>query len=205
MMKMVVLIPSYRRPDDLERCLCALSQQVRAPDQVLVVARLGDDATNSVATAWLTRLPLEVVVVTLPGQVQALNAGLARVRGDIVAITDDDAAPRPDWLARIEAHFAADPKLGGVGGRDWVHQNGVVEMGERSVVGRVHWFGRISGNHHLGAGNARDVDVLKGSNCAFRLAVLQPLGFDACLKGAGAQVHNDMMASLAVKRAGCVK
>jgi hypothetical protein len=66
----------------------------------------------------------------------------------------------------------------------------------------VHWFGRISGNHHLGAGNARDVDVLKGSNCAFRLAVLQPLGFDACLKGAGAQVHNDMMASLAVKRAG---
>jgi len=201
-MKMVILIPSYRRPVDLERCLCALSQQVRAPDQVVVVARLGDDATKSVATAWLTRLPLEIVEVGVPGQVHALNSGLARCRGDIVAITDDDAAPRPDWLERIATHFAADPKLGGVGGRDWIYNDGVIEIGDRKTVGKILWFGRLVGDHHLGAGDPRAVDILKGANFAFRLEALRPVGFDRRLRGAGAQVHNDMLACWAIRRKG---
>jgi hypothetical protein len=96
----------------------------------------------------------------------------------------------------------ADPTLGGVGGRDWVHHNGVLEAGERAVVGRVLWYGRVVGNHHLGIGGAREVDILKGANCAFRMAAIGPIGFDTRLLGKGAQLHNDMVASLAVKRAG---
>jgi len=147
-------------------------------------------------------MPMFTVEVNVPGQVHALNAGLAQCAGDVVAITDDDAAPRRDWLARIEAHFLADPKLGGVGGRDWVHHNGMLEPGERAVVGRVLWYGRVVGNHHLGIGGAREVDILKGANCAFRMAAIGPIGFDTRLLGKGAQLHNDMVASLSVKRAG---
>ena len=92
----------------------------------------------------------------------ALNAGLAHCTGDVLAITDDDAAPRSHWLARIEGHFASDPKIGAVGGRDWIYHDGVVELGDSTVVGRILWFGRVVGNHHRGVGPARDVDLLKG-------------------------------------------
>ena len=97
-----VLVPSYRRPADLERCLAAISAQHRAADQVLVVARVGDQETFSVVQKWRERLPLDVVEITVPGVVQAMAAGLARCECDVLAITDDDAAPRPDWLERIE-------------------------------------------------------------------------------------------------------
>jgi cellulose synthase/poly-beta-1,6-N-acetylglucosamine synthase-like glycosyltransferase len=201
-MRLSVLVPSYRRPKDLERCLRAIAGQARPADQVLVVARGGDAETVAVSRAWQTALPLECVAVDIPGQVQALNAGLKRCTGDVVAITDDDAAPRPEWLRRIERHFAADPALGGVGGRDWIHRNGALDTASRSLVGRVLWFGRIAGNHHLGGGPVREVDILKGANCAFRMPAIGPIGFDERLRGNGAQVHNDMAASLAVKRAG---
>ncbi len=201
-MKVSVLIPSYRRPVDLLRCLTALAVQVRLADQVLVVARTGDDETLALAKTWADRLPLEIVEVGVPGQVHALNAGLERCSGDVVAITDDDAAPRPEWLARIERHFVSDPKIGGVGGRDWIYNDGVIELGDSAVVGCILWFGRIVGDHHRGAGPVRDVDILKGANCSFRVNAIRHIGFDRRLRGAGAQVHNDMMISLAVRRAG---
>ncbi|ONQ99134.1 glycosyl transferase, partial [Burkholderia cenocepacia] len=44
-MKISVLVPTYRRPADLARCLLALQRQQRLPDEVIVVARPEDDAT----------------------------------------------------------------------------------------------------------------------------------------------------------------
>lgn len=198
-----VLVPSYRRPDDLRRCLEALCSQQLRPAQVIVVARDVDESTHRVAQAFADRLPLEIVKVSEPGQVHALNAGLLRIGGGIVAITDDDAAPHHDWLARIVAHFEADSRIGGVGGRDWVHTpDGAVVNGKKAKVGRVQWFGRIVGNHHIGTGPAREVDILKGANMSFRLATIKGLRFDTSLHGQGAQVNNDMCFSLAVKRRG---
>jgi cellulose synthase/poly-beta-1,6-N-acetylglucosamine synthase-like glycosyltransferase len=196
------LIPSFHRERDLERCLTAILAQNRQPDEVLVVARAGDTATYHTVASWRERIPLRLVEITVPGQVQALNAGLARCIGDVVVITDDDAAPRPDWVSRIEAHFVTDEKIGAVGGRDWVNENGVAEMGARRISGKILWFGRVIGNHHLGFGPARDVDILKGVNCAFRLAAIRPIGFDPRLRGIGAQVHNDMLACLSIRHAG---
>jgi cellulose synthase/poly-beta-1,6-N-acetylglucosamine synthase-like glycosyltransferase len=201
-MKVSVVVPTYRRHHELHRCCEALACQSRAADQVVIVVRAGDKESAEVVTTWRRGLEIEIVQVMLSGQVHALNAGLKRCTGDIVAITDDDAAPRADWLARIEAYFEADPKLGGLGGRDWVHQDGIVEAAEQALVGRVLWYGRVVGNHHLGVGGVREVDVLKGANCAFRMAAIGPIGFDTRLLGKGAQVHNDMVASLAVKQAG---
>ncbi|KWH43059.1 glycosyltransferase family 2 protein [Burkholderia stagnalis] len=203
-MKISVLVPTYRRPADLARCLQALQRQARAPDEVIVVARPEDDATHerladpSVGGA----LPLQVVPVDVPGQVAALNKGLDSAHGDIVAITDDDAAPRPDWLARVEAAFEADPRVGAVGGRDWVHEKGRVLDESRERVGQLTLSGKIVGNHHLGVGGAREVDMLKGANMSYRRAAIERLRFDTRLRGAGAQVHNDMAFSMRVQRDG---
>jgi len=198
-----VLIPTYRRADDLRRCLDAIAAQRRTADEVLAVVRLEDAESQTVLREYAARLPrLRQVDVSLPGQVQALNSGLDAAVGDIVAITDDDAAPRPDWLERIEAWFASDARIGGVGGRDWVHHGDRLEDKVRTVVGKLQWYGRCVGNHHLGIGGARQVDFLKGANMSYRRAAIGALRFDTRLRGGGAQVHNDLGFSLAVRRRG---
>lgn len=202
-MTISVLIPTYRRTTDLARCLEALKGQTRFPDEVLVVARNEDTETRDLLTDFdPEHLVLRKVAVEKPGTVAALNAGLDVAEGDIIAITDDDAAPHSDWLARIEEHFRSDPGVGGVGGRDWVHRGGRVDDGEREVVGKVRWFGRIITNHQLGVGKPREVDILKGVNSSYRSAALQGLRFDERLRGEGAQTCEDYCFSMAVKRAG---
>ena len=70
------------------------------------------------------------------------------------------------------------------------------------MVGKVQWFGRVIGNHHLGVGEPREVDVLKGTNMSYRRSAVHGTSFDKRLRGSGAQVHNDMAFSLLVKHLG---
>jgi GT2 family glycosyltransferase len=197
-----VLVPTYGRPESLRKCLAGLAAQERRPDRVIVVARPDDAPTQQVLDAARAELPLDRVPVERPGQVAALNAGLERLREDVVAITDDDCVPRRDWLARIERHFAADPRLGGVGGRDWLRQDGAPIVAERRVVGRMLWYGRFIGLHHLGTGRPREVDFLKGANMSYRGSALAGLRFDTHLRGAGTEQYNDWVFGLAVKASG---
>jgi glycosyltransferase involved in cell wall biosynthesis len=198
-----VFIPTYRRPRCLTRCLEALKKQTRLPDEVLVVARDGDAETRTMLRS-IDPHPLELRVVTVktPGLVAARNAALDAARGDIIAITDDDAAPLPEWLSRIEAHFRADQMVAGVGGLDRIYHGEWVEGKARGVVGMVQWHGRPVYNHHGGNGKPREVDFLKGANMSYRLAAIRNIRFDKRLRGTGAQVADDMSFSLAVKRAG---
>jgi glycosyltransferase involved in cell wall biosynthesis len=201
-LSVAVLIPTFRRPEELARCLSALAGQRRRPDRVLVVARAEDEPTRHVAAADHDGLTVERVLVEAPGQIAALNAGLDALREDIVAITDDDCIPRPDWLERIERHFAADPRLGGLGGPDRLTQGGMPVVGARRSVGRVFWYGRFVGLHQLGIGPVRDVELLKGANMSYRREAVGRLRFDTHLRGSGTEQHNDWTFSLAVRAAG---
>ncbi len=200
-MRISVLIPTWRRPRELTRCLAALDAQTRPPDEVLVVIREEDEDTPAVL-AEPRGFELRTVPVRTPGVVAALNEGLAQVTMDVVAITDDDTSPRADWLALIERRFAGDSGLGGIGGRDWVHHGDGVEDGERETVGKLRWYGRIVGNHHLGTGSMREVDILKGANMAYRRTALDGVRLDERLRGSGAQVHFEIDLSLMVKSQG---
>ncbi|AFZ26770.1 glycosyl transferase [Cylindrospermum stagnale PCC 7417] len=202
-MRNTVLIPTYRRPLDLSRCLLALQKQTKPVSQAIAIVRDTDTETWQFLSQFTNHnLPLQIVTVTQSGVVAALNAGLASVEGDIISITDDDAAPHPDWLEKITAHFTADSCIGAVGGRDWIHHDSKLEDDSRPVVGRLQWFGRVIGNHHLGVGVPREVDVLKGVNMSFRQKAIETLRFDQRMRGTGAQVHFEMAFTLTLKRAG---
>lgn len=203
MLTISVVIPTYRRPKDLARCLDALKKQKRPADEVLVVVRDTDTETQAfIQTLNPEFLPLRTATVKVSGVVAAMNVGMDAACGDIIAFTDDDAAPHTDWLERMEAHFLSDSNIGGVGGRDWVYHGTQLEDGEREVVGKVQWFGRVIGEHHLGVGGAREVDVLKGVNMSFRRSAIAQMHFDPRMRGTGAQVHFELAFSLALKRAG---
>lgn len=202
-MRLTALVPTYRRAEDLKRCLTALQDQIRRPDQVVVVVRGEDEMTQELLAShrW-DALRIEVIYSSNPGQVEALNTGLRAARGDVIAILDDDTAPWPDWLTRIEQHFQDEPRLGGLGGRDMIRADGFEKPVETSHVGRISWYGRWVGQAHRGSGPAREVDLIKGCNMSFRREAVAGVWFDKRLKGDGAQWFNDAAFTLAVKQKG---
>jgi len=203
MINITVIIPTYHRPKDLKRCLEALKKQICPANEVLVVVRDRDRETwEFFETFNFSSLPLEILKVTVPGVVAAMNLGLEASQGDIIAFTDDDAAPHPDWLESIKSNFMANDLLGGLGGRDRVYFGTQMINGEKEIVGRLQWFGRVIGNHHLGIGEPREVDVLKGVNMSFRRTAIASMTFDRRMRGTGAQVDFELAFCLKLKRAG---
>jgi len=203
-----VIVPSWRRSAELDRCLAALAAQHRAPDRVLVVLRPDDaEAHDVVRRRALDLEPVEVVTTERPGQVAALNAALAALAGatadDVVMFVDDDLVADPDWIERACARFATDPRLGGVCGRDRLWQEGVPVTGRTGRrIGSVTWFGRVTSLWHLGPDEVRTVAHLKGCAMAYRATAIAGLRFDERLRGSGAQPFNDTAFSMQVAARG---
>ena len=92
-MKISVVIPTYRRPDSLNRCLEGLRRQVRPADEVLVVTQDGDQESLEIA-AVLSHWPaVKVLRQAGGGAVGQYNLGLDSSRGDVIAITDQTLFP----------------------------------------------------------------------------------------------------------------
>ena len=196
-----VLICTYFRPEELRRALEGVAQQTRPPNVVLVVLRPHD--VGGIAAARASQVsPTTLLFVDEPGLVAARNVALAAASTDIMAFLDDDAVPRPDWLARLLSYYE-DPYVGAVGGRDRVHHDGVpVDEGPRSDVGTLTWYGRFVALHHRGTGSARDVDHLKGVNMSIRRAYVPDIRVERSLRGSGAQVHEGTSLCLHIKQLG---
>jgi cellulose synthase/poly-beta-1,6-N-acetylglucosamine synthase-like glycosyltransferase len=202
-MRLSVIVPTCRRPDDLLRCLQALRAQQRLPDEVLVALREDDSETLLALATWDPGvLPLRIVSVGQADASEARNRCLELATGDILVMTDDDTAPHREFLARIRARFVADPALGGLGGPDWIGGIELAEHERPAVVGRVRWWGRQVGNHHCGARAAQVVEWLKGANMSFRREALGNLRFGRGLRGRTAQFGEDIALSLQVHRSG---
>ena len=204
-MKITVIVPTYHRPIHLYNCLTSLKKQIRLPDEILTIVRDTDTLTwKFLASFNAELLPLKTLTVKVTGVVAAMNLGLDAAGGDIICFIDDDAVPHNDWLAKIESHFLADPELVGLGGRDRMYLGGekLVE-GQKLVVGKLQWFGRMIAYHHLGVGKPREVDFLKGVNMSYRREAIANMHFDRRMKGTGAQAHFEVSFCLSLKRAGC--
>lgn len=198
-----VLIPTYRRPRDLIRCLDALQTQEQPADDVMVIVRCDDTETQAVLDSYERgSLLLRMLVVNTPGTVYAHNFGIEACITDVLAMIDDDTVPHPQWLRIILEDFQADPGLGGLGGRDRCFDGESFDETQANTVGKLQWFGRAIGNHHRGYGGIRRVDILKGANMSFRASALEKARCDTRLRGKGAQPNEDISLTLAVKRAG---
>ena len=124
-----VQLPIYNELHTVERLLAAAAE-LDYPRDRLEIQVLDDstDATRWVAARTVARLRrqgVNVVHITRPDRAGfkagALAAGLARAKGELVAIFDADFLPPPDFLRRVVPHFA-DPTVGCIQTR-WGHLN----------------------------------------------------------------------------------
>jgi glycosyltransferase involved in cell wall biosynthesis len=186
----------------VKRCLDALENQSRRPDQIVVVYRPEDRETAAMLEAWTITDPGRRVAVEIerPGLVYALEAGTAASTSEVVAFMDDDAIPHPDWVPELIRGFM-DPSVGAVGGKLLDHVAGERVAGRIDVPGRVRWYGRIIWGHNLETGHYGGVDWLTGSNMAMRRALVR---HDTRLQhqSGGLAMANDLDACLHVRRSG---
>ena len=201
-----VIIPSYRRPRDLSRCLAALAGQTRLADEICVVVREDDVESRQLLRANRAGLPgLRGVTVQRPGLVAAINQGLEAAAGDILIFTDDDAEATDQWVEAIERWFTTDARVGAVGGRDWIQlaEHDLNDPKPTTEIGQFGLFGRIGGNHHCPCPvRPLEVAVLKGVNMSFRRVALQNRRIDERLRGTGAQVGSEIDLCLPLRRRG---
>ena len=101
-MRVSVVVPTFRRPELLGRCLAALARQSFEGEWEIIVA---DDANEPACRHLVERL-----VATIPrlryvgvtgrhGPAAARNRGWRLARGEIIAFTDDDCLSDSGWLA----------------------------------------------------------------------------------------------------------
>lgn len=174
-----VLIPSYRRPTQLLRCLASLWRQTVKPSEVIVVWQGGDEATRDACEALRAGECLKVIHNPIAGIVPAENLALRTAAGEVIFLIDDDAIAPEHWIERHLEHYR-DPAVGAVGGpADNFHPNGD-PFPRRTVepVGRLAWHGKLHGNMYdqdtMWRSRTPDaVDHLVGYNLSFRRTALE--------------------------------
>jgi|SRR5580704_1925464 glycosyltransferase involved in cell wall biosynthesis len=120
-MQVSVVIGTYNRAHLLKGTLEALASQ-EVPGslewEIVVVDNNSRDTTAHVVAAFskTTATPVRYVFEPRQGLSRARNRGIEEARGSIIAFTDDDVLPAPDWIAQTAA--AIDRwNAHGVGGR----------------------------------------------------------------------------------------
>ncbi len=113
-----VIIPTFRRPDGLQRAVQSLERQINAPAfEVVIVDNSPEACAQETVRALGQTLakPLVYVHEPAPGVANARNAGVAAASGDLVAFLDDDEEASPVWLSALletRSKFAASVVFG---------------------------------------------------------------------------------------------
>jgi glycosyltransferase involved in cell wall biosynthesis len=108
-----VIVSTFSRAPFLADLVTALARQtfdLRRFEVILVDDASPDDTWDRIV-ALARRTPLRLLGVRLAansGQGPGRNAGVSRARSPLVAFTDDDCIPSPEWLAELTAPLLSD-------------------------------------------------------------------------------------------------
>lgn len=136
-----VIVPTRDRPEHLSACLRALAR-VRPPAggfEVIVADDGGREGVEPVVRAAANGLATRVVrLERSQGPAAARNAAAAGARGRILAFTDDDCRPDPDWLQELAAAVEAHPGAGAGGLTRSALAGNVWAVGSQTVEDAVY-------------------------------------------------------------------
>jgi O-antigen biosynthesis protein len=170
-----VVVCSYNGEQTIGQCLDALSRLDYPDYEVIVVDDGSTDRTAEIANGFDVRL----IRTENHGLSAARNTGVEAATGEIVAFTDDDACPDPDWL-RYLAHAFVRTEHAGIGGPNLLPCDaGTVERAVAHAPG---------GPTHVLLSD-QVAEHIPGCNMAFRReALLAVGGFDSRFRVAGDDV-----------------
>ncbi len=108
-----VIIITYNRCRELERCLNSLMAQKNSQFEIIVV----DGGSTDCTTDLIKQYPINFVrELKRSGISAARNLGISNSKGDIVVFLDDDAIAENGWLESLVKPFE-DERIAGVSGK----------------------------------------------------------------------------------------
>jgi glycosyltransferase involved in cell wall biosynthesis len=172
-----LIIATRDRCESLSRCLQCVKQITFArPWELILVDNGSIDDTAVVMRESMSEVSFPVVYLleARPGKSHALNTALSMSHGKIIAFTDDDCYPAPDFLSTIWPAFD-DTSIGYIAGRIILHDptDAAITINESTTPLT------FPGRSLLSAGS------IQGANMAFRRRVLLEIGGFDPLMGPG--------------------
>ena len=115
-LKVSVVIPTYKRPKLLIKCLSALSKQhlAREEFEVMVVSDGPDAENRNLISDWSKEHHLNLRYLETAekkGPAAARNLGWQSASAPLIAFTDDDCLPAAGWLNALLAQYAGEDYL----------------------------------------------------------------------------------------------
>lgn len=108
-----IVIPTFNRPLELERCLYSLSNQSYSGEwEVIVVDDGGDRSLDNLVDLYINR-NIRFLRQANTGPAGARNFGVGHAKGEYIVFLDDDCEPEFDWLERLTSNAQSKIMVGG--------------------------------------------------------------------------------------------
>lgn len=170
-----VVVCVYDGEQTIRDC-CEGLAELSYPDLEVIVV---DDGSSDGTAQIVAEFPFRLIRTENRGLSAARNSGLEAATGEIVAYTDGDARPDPDWLRYLALEFASTTHAG-IGG--W----NIAPPGDGWIADCV--TNSPGGPVHVLLGD-RLAEHIPGCSMAFRASALRQIGgFDPQFRTAGDDV-----------------
>lgn len=106
-----VVIPTYNGIRYLSDCLDSLRNQIRMPDDIILV----DDGSSDGTDSFVSNSYPEVNLICLEsnrGFAAAVNEGIRQAGGNYIALLNNDTRAAPQWLSELEKTLDEHPSTG---------------------------------------------------------------------------------------------
>lgn len=200
-----IIIPTYRRPDQLTACLESIAAIDYPLDrlEVIIVDNGGPlEHSEAAARPYADRLAIEYLINPRNnGYGFSVNRGIRASRGENLLVLNDDARLLPGFFTECDALLASDPAIGCVGCR--VIEEGYKNSGDG--IGRMAESGEVVANFNVDCGRPIEVEHVYGFCYVFTREAVRRAGLnDEILLGrrysSGNRIETDHC--LSIRRAG---
>ena len=191
-----IVICTLNRPDDIQRCVTAITQQSRKPKQLIVVdaGELGE-VENRLREGCVAAGIEFIYCKDQPSTTKQRNRGAELVTSDIVFFLDDDSELDANYVETILNIYDEDS------GRTIGGATGVLSPNQRATSGIWRWYTRffllpevrVDTGSRLKASNfpiystvlaeTRDTEIMPSTAVSFRTEVFRDFLFDVDLAG----------------------
>jgi len=161
-----VVIPTLNSAETIGNCLDAIG---KSSAELIVVDDHSSDDTQDIARSR----GANVIDVRTKSAAAARNEGVAHSTADIIAFTDSDCIPSPDWTVSIQAAFRELPSADIIGGSIGLREDTAFKRAYRAMYALTD--ARCLGDSSI---------MLPAMNLAARARVFKVVRFDETLPGA---------------------
>lgn len=129
-MKASIIVPTYNRKEDLERCIDHL-EQLDYPEEEHEIIVINDGSTDG-TEELLEQKENKITNFTginkeNGGAGSARNKGIEAASGDYIFFIDDDCLAPEDWIQQHMEHYKENEDIAGVDGVQWPHDKNWIE------------------------------------------------------------------------------